>query len=194
MTQTEEIVTSIQQLPWKTMNPHVLVWTFCEMGKEYAESVKITQKTYPNNPAIKKLVEEELDTDNLSYNGYNKKADHWKFLEHFLKQNPESIIPENLKLTFEKSDKIIKAMSDEERAMTVFIREKRGPGIFKTILASHDWESMGLGYFKYYLERHIELDSQEGGHGTLADIFPIDERIATQFYQTRLDTYTACIV
>ena len=87
----------------------------------------------------------------------------------------------------------IELFSPEERAMTVFAREQRGIGEKSRVLPSHDWDALGLGYFRYYLERHVELDSQEGGHGSLVDQFFVDPVVALRFYQIRLAVYRECL-
>lgn len=86
----------------------------------------------------------------------------------------------------------VEALGDNKvRAMTIFSREQELPDIFKNILAAHDWEALGLGFYKYYLERHMELDSQDGGHAELTKGFELDEAVLEKFYQIRLDLYKA---
>ncbi len=190
----ENVISSIKNLAWDKMDPHHLVWAFCEMGKEYSDSVRIVLKTYPNNDSVKKLAEEELDTNNLAFAGYSDKQDHYKFLEHFInkdKQKFDSISPA-LKHALIEGESLIRRMSDYDRSMTVFLREKRGQEIFKKILANHDFGKAGLDYFEYYIRRHIELDSETGGHGSLAEHFQISPNVAYNFYLSRLEIYKNC--
>lgn len=80
---------------------------------------------------------------------------------------------------------IVSTMSPEHRAQTIFSREKELPGIFEEILAAHDWDALGFGFYRYYLERHIELDSGEGGHGELTEGHELDQDVLLHFYTNR---------
>lgn len=75
--------------------------------------------------------------------------------------------------------------------MTVFSREQELPNIFERILNSHDWK--GLEFYKYYLEHHIQIDSQEGGHSDLTSHFELDEGVLEKFYKARYEFYTCSL-
>jgi hypothetical protein len=62
------------------------------------------------------------------------------------------------------------------------------PDIFAEILKAPDWSADGLAAYKYYLKRHILLDSQPGGHAELLDGFTVDDSVAP-FYEARLNLY-----
>lgn len=189
----EKVISSIKKLPWDKMDPHLLVWTFYKTGKEYADTLRVVSKTYPNNNLIKGLVEEELDTDNLNYGGYKNRADHFKFLEHFFDREKLKGIPDALHLAIDRAERSIELSSDYERSMTLFIRESSALGILGLVKNVHDWENLGLGYFKYYINRHLELDEASGGYGNLAENFQINDHIALKFYQERFDIFKNCI-
>ena len=72
--------------------------------------------------------------------------------------------------------------------MSIFSREEELSGIFKKVLQAKDWSAPGLSAFKFFLERHIALDSEEGGHHDLTKKFPINNQ-ASRFYQYRLKLY-----
>jgi hypothetical protein len=189
----ESVFQAIRSLAWERMNPHHIVWVTCQMGQEYAESVRIAEKLYSNDPVVLHFVSEELETDNLSYGEYVQRGDHWKFLEYFLTRGESFVTPEELQRVVVAANARIGLFSPRERAMTVFLREQQGSREKHRILAAHDWDGLGLGYFRYYLERHIELDSQEGGHGSLAERFVIDPVVAQRFYEIRFSIYEMCL-
>ncbi len=73
--------------------------------------------------------------------------------------------------------------------MTIFSREHELPNIFEKILTAHNWNALGFGFYKYYLERHIELDGGEGGHANLVADFETDNKVLLKFYKARLELY-----
>jgi hypothetical protein len=133
------------------------------------------------------MADGELNTNNLQFGDYNTKADHWAFLKHFID-----------KYRIEASDKTESAgqyyrrycttLSDNVRAASIFSREEELSGIFECILKAKDWSAPGLDAFRYYLETHISLDSNEGGHYELTSHFPIAEDLSG-FYLERLRMY-----
>lgn len=189
----EEVLRAIRGLDWERMSPHHIVWVTYQMGQEYAASVRIAEKLYADDPAVLHFVSEELETDNLSYGEYVQRGDHWRFLEYFLTRGESFVIPEELQRSIAVANAQIALFSPRERVMTVFLREQQGSREKRRILGAHDWDGLGLGYFRYYLERHIELDSQEGGHGSLADRFVIDPAVAQRFYEIRFSIYEKCL-
>jgi hypothetical protein len=75
--------------------------------------------------------------------------------------------------------------------MTVFSREEELTLIFEKIVAAHDWDTLGFGFYKYYLKQHILFDSGDSGHAHLTKHFPMHEPTLEKFYKARLDLYTS---
>ncbi len=191
------LVQQITNLPWAKYDPKAIIYLSSCSAIEFAESLRCGLIAYPQNQELQEMANGELMTNNLRFEDYSRYGDHWAFLEHFCSKY--RITRETLGMyTF--GQKLLVASSNyftgvralggnEVRAMTVFSREQELPGIFKTILMAHDWDKEELSFFKYYLERHIELDSNEGGHGDLTKNFEMDENIIFNFYTLRLEMY-----
>ncbi len=189
----DHLVLEIKNLPWEKFKPKGIIQLSLETANEFAASLRCAEKVYPDNADLKKMIAEELKTDNLNYGGYSKKGDHWEFLFHFFeKASGYSDLSDVCRLrnySIETYHKKVSAFDNAQRAMTIFSRETELPGIFSKIIKAHDWDSLGLGFYKYYLERHIELDSQSGGHGDLTKGFEMDEDVLFKFYTARRDLY-----
>jgi hypothetical protein len=210
-------VASLQRLNWKWLvTPYEitqLMWISYVCAKEFAESLRIALKLYGNNAGLVHMAQGELNTDNLFFRSYNQKGDHYEFLKHFLERGgvlagtqiyfPEDIaqerriiLPRHLPgegiYAAQKYLLAVEALPDEVRAMSVFSREEELAGIFSKILQNQIFDHPELAEmheaYKYYLERHIEIDLGEGGHKYLIKDFPIDDRV-DDFYQARLTLY-----
>lgn len=78
-------------------------------------------------------------------------------------------------------------LTAEERAMTIFSREKELPAIFKSVRKSPIGKEYAF-YDKYLLD-HITLDSKDGGHADMVSSFPIDEGVLKEYYEKRFKLY-----
>lgn len=177
---------------------------------EFSQSLRIALRLNSENENLLKMSQGELMTDNLSFADYNKVGDHWEFLFHFLFKHgyvKESRI--NLgnlwvyHLTRDIGHEVIKEvinyatatefMPSQDRAMSIFSREEELSKIFQNMLEKvpvFKEENLPehLLAFKYYLERHIALDSSEGGHHDLVKGLEITDNVDI-FYKHRLRLY-----
>lgn len=184
-------VEGIKNLPWHQYDPKNIIYLSWCTAMEFAKSLRYALEAYPQNQSLHEMAMGELKTNNLSYDDYNKIGDHHEFLSHFI--NKVTKMKEiGDKVFFARKD-YIRAVdtlgNNKAKAMTIFSREQELPDIFKNILGAHDWDALGLGFYKYYLERHIELDSEDGGHADLTKGFELDEVVLEKFYQIRLNLY-----
>ena len=189
----KNLVQAIRELPWHLYDPKSIIYLSWATAVEFAKSLRCALEVYPQNQNLHEMALGELKTTNLSYDGYNQIGDHSEFLAHFVDKNTK-MKEINDKVFFARKTywEAVEALGGNKvRAMTIFSREQELPDIFKSILKSHDWDALGLGFFKYYLERHIELDSEDGGHADLTKEFELDEEVLEKFYQIRLDLYKA---
>lgn len=186
------VVEQIRDLKWENLDGQELqqlMYLSLVSAREFADALRIALKLYPKNHNLQEMAGGELQTSNLSFEDYDQVGDHADFLEHFLrKYGLEG--DENLERHAEAYRQTCQALDDKVRAMTIFSREEELSGIFKRILEAEDWSDEGLAAFKYYLAKHIALDSEEGGHAELTREFPIDDSVKS-FYQARLDMYKA---
>jgi len=155
---------------------------------EFAESLQIALELFPNNASLEEMKNGELETDNLQYGGYSRKANHAAFLWHFIEVYDIARKHEDAQQSGEAYTRKIRSFSRELRAMSIFSREKELPGIFSQILKAKDWSLPGLPEFNYYMRRHIELDSEPGGHADLVSEFEVTDEVIA-FYEARLDLY-----
>lgn len=190
-------VRQIRHLPWSRYHPSSIALISLFSAKEFAASLRCALETYPNDPQLKQMAEGELQTNNLVYSDYNKVGDHWEFLDHFLRRGSGR----NFKFEEQKALEFgvgqylrtVESMTSEERAMTVFSREHELPRIFLAIRQAHPWGGFGYNFYRYYLQRHIELDSGEGGHGELTKRYKLNARVLDRFYTARLIMYQGAL-
>jgi len=190
----KEIVSQIQNLPWAQFDPKAIIFLSLCTAVEFAQSLCCALKIYPENVNLQEMAYGELNTDNLSYDDYSRKGDHWQFLDHFCQDQKSGIYTSihwqaKISKACTKYHKVLEIMSDSERAMTIFSREHELPNIFEEILKAHKWKMLGFGFYEYYLERHIELDGEEGGHANLVANFDTDDEVLLKFYKERLELY-----
>jgi hypothetical protein len=188
----KEVVEQIRDLNWKNLDGaelQQLMYLSHVSAREFAEALRLVLQLYPENANLKEMAEGELQATNLSFEDYNQTGDHADFLAHFLKKY-DLEGDENLEKHAKAYRQACQALDDKIRAMTIFSREEELSGIFKGILEAKDWTAEGLPAFRYYLGRHIALDSGEGGHAELTKEFPIDDNVKS-FYEARLEMYRA---
>ncbi len=75
--------------------------------------------------------------------------------------------------------------------MLISSRERETGAIYARILQSQDWDASHFGFYAYYLQRHMALDSEEGGHADLLSTLPVDDTVLTRGYAARLELYNA---
>ncbi len=154
---------------------------------EFAEALREGLKVYKQDPDLQKMARGELKTDNLNFADYDKRGDHWEFLDHFLKKTGyvADVALEDSTARYIDS---CRTLDPQVRAHTVFSREHELGAIFDAILQNEHWTTETLLAYKHFMERHIQLDTEEGGHGDAVSKYPIDDSVLP-FYQARLDMY-----
>ncbi len=185
------IVQRIRGLDWRKLSTcelEMLMILSAYSAKEFAESLRIALKLYPDNPKLNEMAGGEIATENISFGDYNQKGDHVDFLEHFIvKYKISELYPEANKAG-ELYLSQVRLLSDSVRAMSVFSRENELPKIFELILEARDWSKPILTAYKHYLTEHIRLDTMEGGHAELLSDFIVTNDVKV-FYKIRLDMY-----
>ena len=186
-----EIVNRIVSLNWSNLTQtslEQLMFLSLETAKEFARSLRAALDLYPKDILLQSMATEELMTDNLRFDGYYLEGDHWMFLDHFL----QGMIPAiHMSAACAMYRRAVEEFDPRICAMSIFSRELELPGIFVQILAVPVWQQelpKHLQSFQYYLERHVALDSQEGGHGDLVKHYEITEDVRP-FYEARLKLY-----
>jgi Protein of unknown function (DUF3050) len=158
---------------------------------EFAEALRLAQDIYGDHEGLREMIEGELQTTNLSYDDYSRAGDHHEFLAHFLSKHGEmDRLEAELSEVAAEYLAACRALPKHTRAMSVFSREEELPRIFARFLESpkENWDRPILRAYRYYLERHIDLDSAEGGHADLIGDIPVDDRVEP-FYHARFRLY-----
>lgn len=188
----KKVIEEIKNLEWEKLSAEELqqlMYLSYAAAVEFAEAVRIALELYPENEKIKAMAGGELSTDNLENEEYKESGDHCEFLKHFL--DKYQIVPSGqVKQTADEYLAACRKLSAHTRAMSIFSREQELHSIFEEILKAKDWSADGLKEYRYYLERHIGLDTEEGGHGELTEQMPIDDSVQ-EFYEARLNLYRA---
>ncbi len=205
----KEIVKQLLSIDWSKIQTEKqlteLMFLSLVTAIEFQGSLRIARDLYPANKNLREMADGELQTNNLIFSDYNYVGDHWEFLQHFL--NKAGVIKEGWKVQDELSNIsedvyrsalkysicIFADMSYEDRAMSIFSREEELSKIFSDMLEKIPvFKSKKLPEhlraYKYYLERHIALDSEVGGHQDLVKEFKITDEVS-HFYELRLNLY-----
>lgn len=186
----KDIIKTIRDLRWTSLSEHdlrsVMILSGCT-AKEFAKSFEIALRLYPSSINIRKVAAEELQTQNLQFEDYSGLGDHADFLWHFIRKIHD-VCPYNVVEAGVQYCMTVDNLPAQIRAMSIFSRERELPRIFAQIIKDDNLSAAGLTAYRYYLERHIFLDSRKGGHADMLARFKVDESVAA-FWEARLDMY-----
>lgn len=192
------LVEKIKKLPWENLEArHLLLLMYISQASaiEFAGALRLVLEHYPGNPGLLEMAAGELNTHNLVFGDYNHRGDHNQFLSFFLRG---TTVDSEVNILTSSYQHDCNQLSNEIRIASILSREEDLPAIFARILLAEGWknldqltevEQLALRAFRYYLQRHIELDTQEGvGHAALLQSIeaPAD---ATPFWELRLQLY-----
>jgi hypothetical protein len=185
----KDLIQQIANLDWASVDPGDIVLLSRCTAIEFADSLRRALVLYPTDTRLLEMAAGELATDNMVFEDYAAKGDHWEFLDFFIKKY--NITPLNTRIlqVCDEYTQGVESLSDGDRAMTVFSREEELTAIFHKILAAFDWQHSDMAFYKYYLERHIMFDSGDTGHAYLTSHFPLHENVLVHFYTSRLNLY-----
>lgn len=194
-------VEAIQKLDWKSFDPLSIIFVSLFTAEEFASSLRTALQVFPTSNELKLMADGELQTNNLQYGDYARVGDHWQFLAYFLFEKADAAVRPQVYNARSSYSMSVGSLFAEQKAMTIFSRERELPGIFQEILAAHEWERLGFGYYEYYLKRHIELDTEEGGHADLTKkikvgrkLFRLKTSVLSGFWAARLKLYQDALV
>ncbi len=199
----------INALDWSRIDPLRIISVSLLFAQEFAMTVRSCSTIYQDSIVFRTFANEEIDTENLKYEDYQQRGDHWQFLAHFvgkIKSQANFISLGDLlrfqwstALSFEPIDQYLRLLADatpEQQMVTLVSREQALQGIFKKILGAHNWDARGYGFYRHFLERHLELDGEDGGHEDLMrglidlhTLDPLQETFLEQFWIRRLAVY-----
>lgn len=186
------IVRKIVDLPWQTLDQeklHALMFLSAHAAQEFAASLRIALRHFSWHEGLKKMATGELQTDNMRFGSYQESGDHADFLWHFVHEcNLHLAVSEKIFNTGEAYLGQVEKLPEMVRAMSIFSREHEMSLVYKNILQAPAWNTPALQAYRHYLERHVELDSEKGGHDELVADLPVTDAVA-DFYRLRLDMY-----
>jgi len=153
---------------------------------QFRENLEIACDLYPDDAKLSRLYEEECDTDNLSpWPGITRtaeKVDHDEFIRRAL------LLESWRKIT--NIDEIgtsylvkIRRHTPLTRAKSIASYEDDGlRRVFLSMLQAPRWDGPALGAFRFFLLKHVEFDSREGGHGSLSKHLAADDSVTSLWH------------
>lgn len=188
----KDIIKTIRNMRWASLSEQNLQSVMILSGfaaKEFAESLRIALRLYPDSANLKRVAAEELQTSNLQFEDYQGSGDHADFLWHFIgREDLTYVCPREVMEAGARYLAAVWMLSPEARAMSIFSRERELHGIFSQVLLAKDWSARGLPAYQHYLTQHVWLDSRKGGHADMLARFKVDESVAA-FWKARIDMY-----
>jgi hypothetical protein len=172
-----DAVRLICTLNWRALDCSELVdvaWAYYYFSVQFRENVELARDLYPDDELLGELDRGERDTDNLSpwpgVAAAGERMNHDEFMRRALLLTP---IESNRKRRLESIGTNylarVKATDTTSRVHSLASYENGGlMSVFLAILTAPTWDEPVLRAFKYFLERHIHLDSDpNAGHGAL---------------------------
>lgn len=185
-------IAAINAIEWHLHMPESIIYTSFVMAREFAESLRAVMRTPSLAPSFAEMAKEELDTDNLQFEDYMKRGDHYEFLWYFISEGVSMALADTMDSDRYRQD--IRRMSVEDRAMSIVSRKRELSDTFAKILAAHDWEALGFGFYAYYLKRLMELHAAESGCAHLLKNFPRNNAVLDTFWALHLEIYRELLI
>jgi hypothetical protein len=180
------ILDQICDLNWSSLDRQGITavgWAYYYFSIQFRENLMVAYRLYPGD-LLKRLVQGECDTDNLSpWPGVveaGEKVNHDEFMRRLLDLAP--IEPATRQRIEEAGASYLaqtRAEDDVTKASCIASYEDGGlECLFTALLACQCWDTPLLAAFRHFLVRHIGFDSNpEGGHGALARHLAPDARV-----------------
>lgn len=181
----EAVIDRICALSWERAEPDEILQiakVYYYFSIQFRENLEIACALYPRDGLLAHLYREECNTDNLSpWPGVaapGEHLDHDEFMRRLLDLQPirDSAHLDRLGEAYLRS---VRAMDDLTRAKSIASYENEGLSrVFTAILRAPCWDGPGQSAFRFFLERHIEFDTDDDhGHGALSRHLTPDDRI-----------------
>jgi hypothetical protein len=172
----KKAVADICSLNWNSLTADELVdiaWIYYYFSVQFCENVGIARALNPHDKKLLELDLGERNTDNLSpYPGVveeGEKVDHDDFMRRTLRLQPiDDARRRKLQAIGSAYLDKVRSMDAATRATSILSYEGGGlPRVFTAIRTAPHWDGPLQGAFKHFLDKHIELDGAEDGHGSL---------------------------
>ena len=172
----KKAVSDICRLNWKGLTSDELVdvaWIYYYFSVQFCENVGIARALNPHDKKLLELDRGERNTDNLSpFPGVveeGEKVDHDDFMRRTLRLQPiDDTRRRKLQAIGSAYLDKVRSMDAATRATSILSYEGGGlPRVFTAIRTAPHWDGPLQDAFKHFLDKHIELDGAEDGHGSL---------------------------
>ncbi len=181
------VIDEICELNWQSLNQEQMIagaWAYYYFSVQFRENLKIARSLYPDDDKLRRLEEEECDTDNLSpWPGVaetGERMNHDEFMRRTLALAPaDPDVAERFRAIGESYLAGIRLLEPQTRAASIASYEDGGlESIFRSILRFSAWNGELLSSFEHFLAEHVRFDSDpEQGHGALSRHMIVDDRI-----------------
>jgi hypothetical protein len=181
------VIEDICSLKWSALGRADMTgvaWAYYFFSIQFRENLTIAQRLHPSDKLLKRLLNEECDTDNLSpWPGVieaGERANHDEFMRRVLQLTPiDSVTRRRIESIGHAYLERMRTEDQTARAMSIASFEDGGlERVFTAILTARCWDTPLLAGFRHFLLKHIEFDSDpDDGHGGLARHLRPDERI-----------------
>ena len=181
------VIDDIVALNWQLLSSHEMMaaaWAYHYFSIQFRESLGVARSLYPDDDKLKRLEQEECDTDNLSpWPGVAQAGERMNH-DEFMRRALDLVAVDPVRARhFDAVGQAYLAMTRgldaPARAASIASYEDGGlERVFTAILRHDCWDNDLLAAFAHFLVEHVRFDSDpEQGHGALSRHIAIDDRI-----------------
>jgi hypothetical protein len=170
-------IENICSLNWDGLSADELLsvaWAYYYFSVQFRENLATARELLPEDEHLLELDRGERNTDNLSpYPGVTEpgeRVNHDEFMRRALMLTPiDRARRDRLEAIGATYLKTVRSLDSSTKASSMASYEDGGlERVFRSMLRAPDWNGSTLLAFRYFLERHIEFDSDPtNGHGSL---------------------------
>lgn len=181
------IIERICGLEWAALDHAELslaAWAYYYFSIQFRENLEIAYRLHPDDTLLRRLVQEECGTDNLSpwpdVAARGEKLNHDEFMRRLLALEPiDPALHARVERIGEAYLARVRAEDAAVRAASIATYEDGGlEQVFTAILRNQRWDTPLLAAFRHFLVGHIGFDSNpDQGHGALARHLNPDHRV-----------------
>ena len=183
----EQVIDEICALDWQGLGCAEMMQAaaaYHVFSIQFRESLQVARRLYPADEKLRRLEQEECDTDNLSpWPGVADAAErmnHDEYMRRTLALAPQGQAPsERLGSAARSYLEMSRSLDLPTRAASIASYEDGGlERVFRAMLLFCDWNNPLLASFEHFLAEHIRFDSDpDQGHGALSRHITVDDRI-----------------